>query len=911
MPAAELRVLGPVELVSGNGSAIALAAKQTRLLAALVVADGRSCGVDELVESVWNGSPPASARNLVQVYVSQLRKTLPDGLGIVTRGGAYALEREAGRLDAARFERLLEEGRAARANGNAALAASLAGQALALWRGRAFGELAYEEFARAESERLEELRVVAVEERLDALLALGLHSEALAEVLAHAADNPFREGAHELAMLALYRCERQADALEYFATYRAHLDEELGLEPGPELRALQRRILEHDPELSRAAVDGRAGVSALPAPATPLVGRGRELAELRMLLERRDSRLVVLTGAGGSGKTRLALEVARAIGGSFANGVVLVELAPLRNPALVLPAIARVLEIAVEDDESPTAALAAALASQELLMVVDNAEHVREAAVSLAELLSRAPRLTCLVTSRAVLHVSGEHVFPVAPLPEDDAVELFVQCAARLLPAFDLSAENTDDVREICRRVDGLPLGIELAAARIRTLSPHVLRHRLASRLTVLRGGPRDLPARQQTLRETVAWSVDLLDERERAVFTRLAVFPAGATLEAAEAVCGADLDTLGTLVDDNLVWREDGRGEARFRMLETVREYALELLEVDRLDAERALAEYVVRFADELRLGASEADLTGIVDRLDPEIENLRAALAASVASGDSELQVRLAGGLSRYWQYRGPVAEGLEWIEQALSGGDGPATPARAHALRSGAGLAWMQGDVERATELAEAAIPVAIETGAVRDEGAAHTVLGIVANARGDRVRARYHHQRSLELSEQLGVEPVVQKLNLGCVALDAEEYEEAIALFEDVLASHRRHERPAGIGYALLNLGVAHYELGDEAARQEFEEARASFAEAGFRTQLAYALQGLAATAAKEARFEEAGTLLGEARRELDALGVPEIGSDFAPALVSETKARAREALGDEAFEAAYGADATVG
>jgi DNA-binding SARP family transcriptional activator len=278
MPAAEVRVLGPVEVVAGDGAVVSLAAKHTRLLAALVVAAARACGVEELVEAVWNGSPPASARNLVQVYVSQLRKGLPAGIQVVTRRGAYALHVQDDMLDAVRFERLLGECGQARRARNAALAASLAEQALSLWRGRAYGELAYEDFARTESERLEELRLVALEERLDARLALGRHAEALGETLALADENPFRERAHELVMLALYRCGRQTDALEHFAAVRARLREELGLEPGPALRELQRRILQQDPELVLAANAG-AAAAALPVSPNPLVGRERELDE--------------------------------------------------------------------------------------------------------------------------------------------------------------------------------------------------------------------------------------------------------------------------------------------------------------------------------------------------------------------------------------------------------------------------------------------------------------------------------------------------------------------------------------------------------------------------------------------------------------------------------------------------------
>ncbi|HET8968605.1 MAG TPA: BTAD domain-containing putative transcriptional regulator [Gaiellaceae bacterium] len=897
--AAEVRVLGPVVVVGDDGAAL-LPAKHATLLAALVIADGRVLGVDELVEAVWDGTAPASARKLVQVYVSQLRKTLPSGCAITTRGSAYAIELAPDALDARRFQRLVDEARDAARAENAALALSLAERALGLWRGRAYADVAYEDFARAESERLEELRLVALEERLAALLALGRHEDALGETLALADEQPFRERPHELAMLALYRAGRQADALDHYAAVRARLDEELGLEPGERLRELQRRILQQDAELELPAVVVSPG-AALPVPPNPLVGRERELQELRALLERRESRLVVLTGAGGSGKTRLALEVARHTGSSYANGVVLVELAPLRDPALVVPTIAQAFDVSVETHVDPVDAVADALAARELLLVVDNAEHLREAAPSFAELVARAPRLTILVTSRAVLHVSGENVVPVAPLAEDDAVELFTQRARLLDASFELGPENESDVREICRTVDCLPLAVELAAARIRTLTPRALKQRLDTRLSVLTGGPRDLPARQQTLRATIAWSVDLLDDRARDVFRRLAVFPAGATLDAAERVCRADLDALTALVDHHLVRRDEVAGESRFGMLETVREYALELLGQERQAAALAMAVYLADVADEIEVEARTHSQA--LARLDPEIDNVRVALDACSEADAAELELRLAGGIWRYWWFRGAPAEGIRHIERALAAGDGSPTALRAQALRGAAGLASVVGDLERAKELARQALSVAAEVGSTWDEMGANTILGIVANLEGDPALARQHHRRSIELSEQVGLEPLAQKLNLGAVALDEADYPEAQAMFEDVLAIHRRNENVEGIGFALLNLGVVYYALGEhQASLRAFEEARECFEKVGFRAHVAHALQGLAAYAATDGRFEDAARLLGQARRDLDEIGAPE--GDFGGDMVVLAKEHAQEALGDEAFEAAY-------
>ena len=893
-----VNVLGPVEVVSAAGP-IRLAAMQARLLAALVVAGPQALSVDDLVDAVWSESAPQSARKLVQVYVSQLRKVLPAEVAIQTVDGGYAAQLAPGTLDAERFERLLRECGEARHAGNVALAASLVDQALALWRGRAYGELAYEDFARSESERLEELRLDAIEERLAALLELGRVAEVLGDVLAHAEGNALRERSHELAMLALYRSGRQADALEHYASFRARLDDELGLEPGSALRELQVRILQQDPALDVTALAPAAHV--LPESPNELVGRARELEELHSLLARRESRLIVLTGAGGSGKTTLALEVARQSVGSYANGVVLVELAPLRDSALVIPTIAEALKVSVEADADPLEAVVDAVAAHELLLLVDNAEHVRDAARSFAALVARAPRLTILVTSRAVLHVSGEHVVPVAPLDDDAALELFAQRARALDAAFVVTGGNENDVREICRRVDCLPLAVELAAARIRALTPRALKQRLDARLSVLTGGPRDLPARQQTLRETIAWSVGLLDESAWNAFARLAIFPAGATLEAAERVCGAELDTLTALVDDHLIRRDEVDGEPRFGMLETIREYALELLADEQHSTALAMAAYLAELADTIEVEARSR--AQALSKLDPEIDNVRAALDACAEAGAAELELRLAGGIWRYWWVRGSPAEGIRYIERALAAGDGAATVARAQALRGAAGLAWVLGELERATELAQAALSVAVASGSTWDEIGANTILGVVANIEGDRALARRHHRRSLELKEQLGLEPVVEKLNLGAVAVDEADYPEAQAMFEDVLVIHRRNENVEGIGIALLNLGVVHYALGEhEASLRDFKEARECFEEVGFRAHIAHALQGIAAFAASEGRFEDATRLLGQARVELDEIGAPE--GDFGVDMVAWTKEAARAALGEEAFEAAY-------
>ena len=378
----------------------------------------------------------------------------------MTRSAGYTLDLDGASLDSARFERLLDEAGDADP-ANPALAASLAEQALRLWRGPTFADVAYEDFAHGEAGRLE-LRLVACETRLDAKLRLGAHAEVLGEIVALADEHPLRERVQGLAMLALYRSGRQVDALERYATLRRHLDG-LGLEPGPRLRELQRAILRHDAGLELApALD--TGVGSLPVPPNPLVGRVRELELLEPLLAGREARLLVLTGAGGT--ARPASRSRRPQGGAL-----LCEQGRARRartasrPELVAPTIGQALGLAEVAGEAAIDTLADALHGRELLLVLDNAEHVRQAA-PVRGLVARAPRLTLLVTSRAVLHVTGERVFPVAPLDTAAAIELFDQRAKARQPDFELTDANQSEIREICLKVDCLPLAVELAAAR-------------------------------------------------------------------------------------------------------------------------------------------------------------------------------------------------------------------------------------------------------------------------------------------------------------------------------------------------------------------------------------------------------------------------------------------------------------
>ncbi|HET9937185.1 MAG TPA: BTAD domain-containing putative transcriptional regulator [Gaiella sp.] len=903
----ELRVLGPVEVVV-DGAPVPLAAMQRRLLAALLVAAGSVRSVDELADALWGEAPPASSRKLLQLYVSQVRKVLPEACGIVTSAGGYALSVEPGHVDSARFEELLAEATDARRTGNPARAGSLAARALSLWRGRAFGDLAYDVALRDEAERLEDLRLAATEERFRAELALGRHDAVVAETVAHAEASPLREPAQELAILALYRAGRQSDALAHYALAHGRLDE-LGLEPGRALRDLQQQILRHDPALELEAPE--AGDAApLPVPPTTLVGREREVAQLVGLLERHDVRLVVLTGAGGSGKTRLALEAARRAATSFANGAALVELAPLRDPALVAQTILASLGAAPASGEDPAAAVLRAVAAQDLLLVVDNAEHLREAAPLYTELVARAPRLTILVTSRAVLHVSGEHVFPVAPLADGEAVELFVERARLLDPSFARTAENEDDLLEICRRVDGLPLAIELAAARIRTLPTAVLRERLEERLALLTGGPRDLPARQQTLRETIDWSYDLLDDDERALLARLSVFPAGATLDAVGRVClGGDdaraLDLVERLLDASLLVVHDGLVERRYRMLETVRQYAAgRLQDGDGAETARRHAEWCLALAETAEQELSGKDQSRWFATLEAEHDNLRAALDHLGADGDRTLRLRLTVALSRFWYVRGYLSEGRGRLDEALADGDELPAQLLRRAHTASAAHALLQGDYAAATRSSEAALEAARRDGEPRFVANALSNLGAIVLAAGDPDRAAAALEEAVELARDVGDTRIAALAinNLGDVALTTGDYRRARPLFEESHELLVARGDTANIARSLFNRGAVDLMLGDHvAADGRFRDALVLADETGDKEDLAWCLEGLASVAAVAGDGERAATLLGVAGALL-----AEMGAEFKPferQLHETTEERARALCGPEEYVSA--------
>lgn len=873
----EIRVLGPIEITGEDGPVRLTASMPRRLLAALAIGMGQPRSADTLIDALWGESPPASASKLLQIYVSQLRKLLGPTY-IRTFAGGYALEVDES-LDAIRFERLLEEGREALRDDNPALAGSRLGRALDLWRGSAYADVAYEEFASAEAERLEELRRVAIEERIEAGLARGRHKELLAELSSLATAHPLRERLQGQMMLALYRCGRQADALERYATVRTRLRNELGLEPGRELRALERRILQHDHSLLVPPREAEV-LGFLPRPANTLVGRDRELSELRALLVREDARLLVLTGAGGSGKTRLALEAANETASSFANGAAFVSLGALRDPELVVGEISRALGVRERPGQDQLMTFAAALRTRELLLVLDNVEHLRAAAPALVELIARAPRLTVLVTSRVVLHVSGEHVYPVKPLNDDAAAALFTERAREADPHFSPDRTGTNAIHTICKRLDGLPLAIELAASHTRALTPVELLEHLDPRLPLLSGGPRDLPARQQTLRATLEWSLDLLEADEVRHLTHVSVFTGGFTLEAAEAVCGSTVTRLSLLIDHNLLQRTATQHGSRYSMLETIREYAVECLEgAGEADEQRRRhAEYFCRLAEEVEAELEGAAQTVWLEVLGEEHDNVRAALEWCFGNGDAEVGARLASSLSRYWYFRGHVVEGRRWIDQALSASSNLPAALEIKVLRAASSIPEQHLDLERHKALATRRLGLARKHGDARMVADCLNGLGLVASAQGDSRQAEGLFRESVSMLREVDdenrsrVRIDVPLGNLSRMAFIVDDLESADAFAGESMAIAREREDPEQIFDMTLMTSLIRIQ--QDRIRDAIELGREAVELADQLDSKAVFLANctpLAVLLARQGRHKRAAQVLGKRRALRDELG----------------------------------------
>ena len=834
----EFRLLGPVEVV-GEGGAVALGGpKQRALLAELLLRRGSAVPRERLVDALWGEQPPASAISSLQVYVHGLRRAVGADR-LETRGNAYRVRVAPDELDVARFERLLVEARDALAGGAPGHADELLVGALSLWRGDALADLG-DSPVRAAAAALEDLRLQALELRVDARLALGEHREVVAELEELVAVEPYRERLREQLVLALYRSGRQQDALDAYQDARRAFDE-LGVEPGPALRELERAVLRHDPALAPAA-GPEAPRLRLPAAPTPLVGRRLELTAVEAILRREDVRLVTLTGPGGTGKTRLALAVAEHLAPEIRGGAAFVDLSSIRDAELIVPTIGQAIGVADAHE------VEARLAATSLLLVLDNLEQIAaDAAPLLARVLAGAPRLRVLATSRVPLRISGEHEYSVPPLPLTESVALFAARARAIDPTFVLDESAAATVERVCARLDGLPLAIELAAARIRTLPLAALEQRLDKALDVLVGGARDLPTRQQTLRATLDWSYALLDADAQKLLARLAVFAGGFGLADVEAVAGEDpIEPLSALVEAGMVRRRD----ERFTLLETVREYALDHLDDADVVRARHLAHYleVVEAAWEGIVvgGATELEGMAVQER---EADNLRAAFAFAVASGADEAVVRIACALRWMWLMRGRFVEARAAFDEAVAADVEPLM--HAAALNGAATFALHQGDTRVADELWTKALEINREHGDHGEAARCLAELGAVAVAERDFELAQARYEETAVLFHELGssIREGIAISNLAAIASDRGDLASAVEYGERAIALQRAIDDPSDLAVSLANLSPTVLRLGDvERARALIREAVSIAEEYGHTLLLAHTLAVAAELAA---------------------------------------------------------------
>lgn len=745
------RVLGPIEVWAGDRRVALGGPRQVTLLAFLLLNANRAVAGDTISDAVW-GSSRAKA-NRLQMTVVRLRRVLeplaPSGdPAIRTVSGGYMIATAPGELDADSFESCVTQAGQALERRDPERAATLAAEGLGLWRGPAFAEVAFADFALPEIRRLDELRLAALETRAEADLQLGRHAQIISDMTRAVASEPGRERLAGQLMLALYRCQQQTAALEVYQRTRAHLAEQLGLEPGPALTSLQQQILEHDPALAVAgrapppAITLDAGLDAAalgpsvpkamrraPAPATPIVGRERDIDAVCGLLGAEHVRLVTLVGPGGVGKTRLALAVAHDMEPSYPGAVCWTELAGVGQPADVEETLARALEILRLSGETASEALCRFLSPRRLLLVIDNFEHLLDASGVVGDLLAACPALTVLVTSRQALDLSAEHRVVIDPLALPEAPEqatladvqataatgLFLAAARRHDAEFALSPGQAPAVARLCIRLDGLPLALEIAAARVELLGIDELASDLDLALSGARRNARDLADRHQTLDATIEWSHALLDDVQQTAFAAFSVFAGGATLDAAEGVTAAPRDVVHALIAKSVIRRRrQADGSSRLIMLETVRQYAAARL------AERTDREAVGRrhFDVYERLAASATGRLHTLEEasalmvLDGEVDNLSAALRWAIRH-DPASAVRLAAHLGSYWAIRAD-ATGLGYLDAVLATGNGGEAADRGWVLLFRARMSSPRRRFEMAREDTKSALTLFEEAG-----------------------------------------------------------------------------------------------------------------------------------------------------------------------------------------------------
>lgn len=884
-PRCRLTVLGPFSLVY-NGQPIDITSWRPRplaLLRLLAVAAGLRRTRDEVIDLLWpDSSPDAGSANLRDV-IRLIRKALDGAPLVLLRQGwvglnpAYQWE-----VDLVRFEELADEA----GDDPVRLEA-----ALSLLQGPPLPEDRYADWAAPLRERIERRWRRLCVQVIDHHRSQGAAPRALAWAERWLAQDPLDEAALQHVIALLDAVGQRPEALRRARQFAGRLAEELGVAPAPETEALVERIRLGADRTEQSAVTAlpaspNASPSVpLPVQATSFIGRGREIGEVADLLRRDDVHLLTLTGPGGIGKTRLAVRVAGDAADAFPDGVAFVPLASLVDPDHVGGMVAAALGVKEAGGTSITQATMQYLRHRRMLLLLDNFEHLLPAASYVAHLIAECPRLRILVTSRALLQLSAEHRYEVPPLPvpatdplvdaaaleRQDAVALFVDRARAVQDRFALADTNVSAVCAICRCLDGLPLAIELAAARVRLFPPQALLQQLASRLGLLVGGSRDRPARHQTLRGTIDWSYQLLSPSEQRLFADLGVFAGGCDLAAAAAVCNVDgtldmVEELTALVDKSLV-RQVGEQEPRFSLLETIREYAAEKLAgMGGRDAiRRRHAEHFLALAREIEPALTGPRQGACLARVDTELDNLRAALAWLLEQDRVEEELCLAGDLYWFWLVRGHCSEGRRWLEDGLARRAHLAPDARAAALWALGGIAIQQGDHERvASPLAEA---LALFRALGDDAGSARTLnlLGVAAWRQGEYAQAIALYEEGLRLATDLGDqrERAFALVNLGIAVYRQGDRAVGRKHLTDALALNRMRGDRYSTLHALINLGydsTLRGELGE--AETMFEEVLATARGLGMKRFIAYALENLGTVSTLQGNHDRAAAQLRE-------------------------------------------------
>jgi predicted ATPase/DNA-binding SARP family transcriptional activator len=923
------------------------ACKYTRTLALLVylaIEADRPHRREALVALLWPELPEPVARTNLRQILADLRKALGGATAAhtflhVTRETIQFNRASDHNLDLRTFHTLLDscDTHSHRSLTTCTSCVQRLQQAVGLYHGDVLTQFplpdsaTYEEWAALLREQAHQRMLTALAALIDYHMQRGEYALAQAAARRQITLDPWREEAYRQLMQALAFSGERSAALVQYATCRRVLSEALGVEPEAETTALYERVrsglLRHPMSTAHGALP-IARRAWLPTPLTTCIGRADEQAVITRWLTQGSCRLLTLVGPPGVGKTRLGLQAAADLAGAFADGIYFVDLAPIHDPDLVVSAIAQAIGITEAGDQPLLKSLQVSLRDQQALLLLDNFEQILAAGPSIAELLTACPSLRALVTSRATLSVRGEHMLPVSPLGLPNhanqadvatlihvpAVALFVERLQAVRPSFVVSPADAAIIAAICIRLNGLPLAIELAAARGSLYDPAAILAHLDHRLTLLTEGTRDLPPRQQTLRATIDWSYDLLETAEQALFALLGVFVGGCTHEAVEAACAAtdavhqdSLKGLATLCDQSLLWRTtSGDGAARFVMLETLREYALEELERrGQTTAVRAWhAAYYLALAELAETHIRESEQQRWHERLESEHDNLRAALVWSLTlEGDIRLGIRIAVALRRFWQVRGHMAEGRKHLETFLAQPD-LSTAARADVLCELGYLALWQGDNTITPACWIESLALYRRVGDQRGTAESLCGLGYAAVAHGDDVSARAYFLESQTLFRALGKLARVAwtYYGLGRIAetqgdLTAARagYEQGLTVFGEVGDTH-------GSGWMLINLGVvALYQADDEGARERFIESQTLFQMVNDRRGLATALGSLAALARLQGDTVQAKELYAESLARFR-----DLGDQRHSALMLEALSELTYWQGDQARAAVYAA-----